>query len=540
MMFLSGLQLTTPVFIPTLLKHPEVTQEKWKAFKSLEAYNYYQSGWVRAVFYHDLGHENKHCFLKALVNPSQRLSEKPHQPWVVEQLLQLTVLVWLVLFKVEACVRLGKESVTCMSLPCTWNQAFSTKINPALVVDIDFNRPKRLKPTTLQKADNYNDQLQLDRRFSSTQALIGMFQPLNGVLNTSKKQEAREAYANIMAVKHATFKVNPAGLRVCTRQPFLAAVVVKRSVMERELLKYSAESMDAALKEVREGRMTCFAASKTFSVPRSTLRDKLSGRSPEGRQMGPNPVLTRAEEASLTTFCIKLLKCGFPINRDDLLDIVQKVVKEDKRKTPFTDDRPGGRATVTEAHIRKWFADIETYRVEEERAGDVLLDPHRVFNFDESHFLLAKKRGTVLGPVNYNNFLEVSKENDKEGLTVLIGYSANGSLAPPMIVYSYKQNIPCESVGSVDPSWALGSEAFLGLLKAAPYLITLLSNVVLQSIFHALCNIEIQGGGEHSNQTWRETNRTGDYTRNPLNWIKQCFPKYEACFLNKRSASNIE
>ena len=40
------------------------------------------SGWVRAVLYHDLGHENKHCFLKPLVNPSQRLSEKPHQPWV--------------------------------------------------------------------------------------------------------------------------------------------------------------------------------------------------------------------------------------------------------------------------------------------------------------------------------------------------------------------------------------------------------------------------------------------------------------------------
>ena len=111
--------------------------------------------------------------------------------------------------------------------------------------------------------------------------------------------------------------------------------------MERELLKYSAESMDAALKEAREGRMTCFAASETFGVPRSTLRDKLSGRSPEGRQMGSNPVLTRAEEASLTTFCIKLLKCGFPIKGDDLLDIVQKVVKEDKRKTPFTDDRPG-------------------------------------------------------------------------------------------------------------------------------------------------------------------------------------------------------
>ena len=142
------------------------------------------------------------------------------------------------------------------------------------------------------------------------------------------------------------------------------------------------------LKEVREGRMTCFAASKTFGVPRSIhfVTNSLAEVLKEGRSMGPNPVLTRAEEASLTTFCIKLLKCGFPINRDDLLDIVQKVVKEDKRKTPFTDDRPGkywfygflqrnpqlterfpekltgGRATVTKAHIRKWFADIELKR----------------------------------------------------------------------------------------------------------------------------------------------------------------------------------
>eukprot|EP00731_Ephydatia_muelleri_P024512 Em0016g783a len=69
--------------------------------------------------------------------------------------------------------------------------------------------------------------------------------------------------------------------------------------------------------------------------------------------------------------------------------------------------------------------------------------PERVFNFDESQFLLAKKKGTVLGPVNCKSFLQVScKENDKEGLTVLTGYSANGSLAPPKTVYSYKQSIP--------------------------------------------------------------------------------------------------
>ena len=32
------------------------------------------------------------------------------------------------LFKVEACVRLGIASTTCTSLPCVWNQAFSKKV----------------------------------------------------------------------------------------------------------------------------------------------------------------------------------------------------------------------------------------------------------------------------------------------------------------------------------------------------------------------------------------------------------------------------
>ena len=53
--------------------------------------------------------------------------------------------------------------------------------------------------------------------------------------------------------------------------------------------------------------------------------------------------------------------------------------------------------------------------VNEEKAGDVFQDPRRIFNFDESYFLLAKKRGTVFGPADYKNFLQVSKENDKEG-----------------------------------------------------------------------------------------------------------------------------
>ncbi|KAL5503664.1 hypothetical protein EMCRGX_G010648 [Ephydatia muelleri] len=68
-----------------------------------------------------------------------------------------------VLFKVEAFVRLGKESVTCY---VTSMHMESDIFNKALVVDmdIDFNRPKRLKPTTLQK-----DPLQLQRSVTTRQ-----------------------------------------------------------------------------------------------------------------------------------------------------------------------------------------------------------------------------------------------------------------------------------------------------------------------------------------------------------------------------------
>ena len=37
------------------------------------------SGLVRTVYYHEI---ERHCLLKAEVNLSQRLSDKPHEPWV--------------------------------------------------------------------------------------------------------------------------------------------------------------------------------------------------------------------------------------------------------------------------------------------------------------------------------------------------------------------------------------------------------------------------------------------------------------------------
>ena len=56
------------------------TQQELMQWKSLEAYNYFQSGFVRDVKLWAINHDQ--CILHAYVNPSMRSPEKRHDAWV--------------------------------------------------------------------------------------------------------------------------------------------------------------------------------------------------------------------------------------------------------------------------------------------------------------------------------------------------------------------------------------------------------------------------------------------------------------------------
>ena len=58
----------------------EYTRKKLKAYKSLDAYNYFTSGWVGTCFIHEVNRE--FSVLKTTVKPSQSLSNPPHKAWV--------------------------------------------------------------------------------------------------------------------------------------------------------------------------------------------------------------------------------------------------------------------------------------------------------------------------------------------------------------------------------------------------------------------------------------------------------------------------
>ena len=60
------------------------TQQELVSWKQLEAYNYFQSGYVREILSMTFGSGKARCVaLKAKVNPSQRAPENAHEAWLI-------------------------------------------------------------------------------------------------------------------------------------------------------------------------------------------------------------------------------------------------------------------------------------------------------------------------------------------------------------------------------------------------------------------------------------------------------------------------
>ena len=104
--------------------------------------------------------------------------------------------------------------------------------------------------------------------------------------------------------------------------------------------KWTDEQLQAALKEVEEGKSKANAAAVKFGIPSSTLYDHLKGKS-QKRYGGCPTVLTHAEEKEIMEACQVLQEFGFPLTTDTVGAIVRDYLKANGRKTPFKDATPG-------------------------------------------------------------------------------------------------------------------------------------------------------------------------------------------------------
>nr|CAI5817822.1 unnamed protein product [Callosobruchus analis] len=223
--------------------------------------------------------------------------------------------------------------------------------------------------------------------------------------------------------------------------------------------KYDEETLSKALEDIVNEGLSKKAASKKYGIPQSTLQFRLTDKFSK-TTFGPKPILSQEEEKILVDWVLESHKKGFPRRKEDLWVSVKVFLDEKPRPNPFKDNMPGegwyksflkrhpalservpepvtsASARVSESDIRKWFLD-------------------KVFNADETCFLLCPKNKAVLAPRGARNVYEVDNAPAKSNITVLFTLSAEGGVTPPFIIYPYKR-LPSSIASSVPDNWGIG------------------------------------------------------------------------------------
>ena len=89
--------------------------------------------------------------------------------------------------------------------------------------------------------------------------------------------------------------------------------------------KWDPSSMSKALDAVEKGEAALKKPSILYSVPKSTLHYRVSGRVAFNAQPGSTPYLTLSEEEDLASFLFRSAKIGYPQTRKKVLYLVQQI-----------------------------------------------------------------------------------------------------------------------------------------------------------------------------------------------------------------------
>ncbi|KAF9420546.1 hypothetical protein HW555_003296 [Spodoptera exigua] len=225
---------------------------------------------------------------------------------------------------------------------------------------------------------------------------------------------------------------------------------------------YTEEDVDKALQAIKNGMGKKTAVNK-FNIPRATLQFRLSNLFVKTRP-GPDTVLTDAEEKEVVKWIIS--------------GLAKVYLDENPRPNNFIDNTPGdgwyklflkrhpelsirtseavtsASSKLSEKQIRNWFKQVEEY-LKENDLFNILSDPSRVYNGDETNFILCPKNTKVIALRGTKNVYEVDHAQSKSCVTVMFTFSADGETTPPMIIYPLKRMRP-EIQKSVPSEWGIG------------------------------------------------------------------------------------
>lgn len=109
------------------------------------------------------------------------------------------------------------------------------------------------------------------------------------------------------------------------------------------------------------------------------------------------------------------------------------------------------RGSITEEKIRRWFAEVADLLGED---INILKEPERIFNMDETSFYLCPAGGLVSARRGSPVFFQ-SGNSDKENITTLITVCAAGTHAPPLTVFKFER-MPSAIAEAAPSYWGIG------------------------------------------------------------------------------------
>lgn len=230
--------------------------------------------------------------------------------------------------------------------------------------------------------------------------------------------------------------------------------------------RYSQETKNKAIEEVRNRQISIRGAAQKYGVPYATLNDAIKGKHP--LKIGRPTALSNIEESKLVEILMTCANWGFPLTNVDTKKIVKcyldNLGKVEKR---FQHNKPGHdwftnfikrhreltirlgenikrvRASVSEEIINNYFENLQTCL-----EG---VPPSNIINYDETNF--TDDPGTIKVVVKRGSkHPERVIDNSKTSISVMIAASADGYIFPPYTVYKAKHIYPTWIEGGIPGS----------------------------------------------------------------------------------------
>lgn len=257
--------------------------------------------------------------------------------------------------------------------------------------------------------------------------------------------------------------------------------------------KWTTEDLQKAIEAVRSG-ITVSEASRTFNIPRRTLRDWLNkdeGKTPT-RKLGRNPVLNPNIEKELKERVVRLQQVGFGVTKKILCKKAAEISTVLGIKTPFSGDQAG----------RYWFKgflkrnpDIVLRKGENLSYGRLMrfnmqtvkhffdllasvydqteLLPHQIYNVDETGLqLIFSGADKVLARKGSKRVHVATHGEQGETITVVACCNAVGMWIPPMVLYKgvyakkeFGDDLPTGSTFAMTPKGYVTTEVFCSFLR---------------------------------------------------------------------------